>query len=344
MELKRFNIELDIKKRNFNELFQVVQGDYDTNVLEIQLFNDTQKYDLTDLTVEIAFRKADGTTVIQTESSGVSIISAFDGKIECTLKTNTIAAIGTVVAEVRVLGTDNKLLTSTTFEFLVREAIVNDGTIESTNEFPVLLEMIDTVNTLINEVSQIEQQVPENILQNMGDLSTLTTDDKSSLVNAINEVNADVANLDLSTINQRFDIIDTDINNLEASITQINTNVGNLESSISTINTDITTLENTVDSISTELENKVIDFTGVLDTSWAGTSAPYTKTVTVTGISSTGKPPVIDITLSSTWSTALIEEQEWAKIKRIEYSNNTLTFYADEIPTIALNFKGLQIN
>lgn len=238
MELKRFNIELDIKKRNFNELFQVVQGDYDTNVLEIQLYNDTTKYDLTDLIVEIAFRKADGTTVVQTETSGVSIISAFDGKIECVLKTNTIAAIGRVTAEVRVLGTENKLLTSTTFDFIVREAIVSDETIESTNEFPVLTEMvntvnqiteevtllhqettgnietvnnliteveqvqqqttenIETVNNLITEVEQIEQQIIDEVNMSIGDLTTLTTDNKSSLVNAINEVNTDLINIE----------------------------------------------------------------------------------------------------------------------------------------------------
>lgn len=93
-----------------------------------------------------------------------------------------------------------------------------------------------------------------------------------------------------------------------------------------------------------ELADKAFHFTGVLaNTDWTGTSAPYTKTVTVTGISSTGKPPVIDITLSSTWDTALIEEEEWGKIKRIECLDNSLKFYAESIPTVSLNFKGIQV-
>jgi len=101
----------------------------------------------------------------------------------------------------------------------------------------------------------------------------------------------------------------------------------------------------------TEVDTKVnakadpaLSFTGVLEnTSWTGTSAPYTKNVTISGISSTGKPPVIDITLSSTWDTALIEEEEWGKIKRIECLDNSLKFYAEEIPSVTLNFKGVQV-
>ena len=32
-----------------------------------------------------------------------------------------------------------------------------------------------------------------------------------------------------------------------------------------------------------------------------------------------------------------------SKIKKIEYNNNTLIFYANEIPSISLNFKGIQV-
>jgi len=93
-----------------------------------------------------------------------------------------------------------------------------------------------------------------------------------------------------------------------------------------------------------ELADKPFSFTGKLTkTGWTGTSAPYTKTVTVTGILASAPPPVIDVELSATWSTALTEEEAWGLIKRITYSNNSLTFYADAKPTVALNFKGVQV-
>jgi len=93
-----------------------------------------------------------------------------------------------------------------------------------------------------------------------------------------------------------------------------------------------------------ELADKPFSFTGTLTTSgWTGTSAPYTQTVTVNGILASAPPPVIDVELSATWSTALTEEEAWGLIKKITYSNNSLTFYADAKPTVALNFKGVQV-
>ena len=93
-----------------------------------------------------------------------------------------------------------------------------------------------------------------------------------------------------------------------------------------------------------ELADKPFSFTGTLTTSgWTGTSTPYTQTVTVTGILASAPPPVIDVELSATWSTALSEEEAWGLIKRITYANNSLTFYADAKPTVALNFKGVQV-
>lgn len=93
-----------------------------------------------------------------------------------------------------------------------------------------------------------------------------------------------------------------------------------------------------------ELADKPFSFTGTLTTSgWTGTSAPYTQTVTVNGILASAPPPIIDVELSSTWSTALTEEEAWALIKKITYTDNSLTFYADAKPTVALNFKGVQV-
>lgn len=93
-----------------------------------------------------------------------------------------------------------------------------------------------------------------------------------------------------------------------------------------------------------ELADKPFSFTGTLTTSgWTGTSAPYTQTVTVTGILASAPPPVIDVELSSTWSTALTEEEAWGLIKKITYADNSLTFYANAKPTVALNFKGVQV-
>ena len=160
MQLKEFNVILDIKKYLQQEQFEVVQGDSFTNLVNISLVDGLNPYDLSNVNVEIAFRKSDGTTVLQ---SDIAIINAAQGKIQCILKTNTIASPGKVIAEVRVLEID-KLLTSARFEFFVRQSLTNDKTIESTNEFPILTQ-------LINEVKQITAQVPEQVVTDLDNLT-----------------------------------------------------------------------------------------------------------------------------------------------------------------------------
>src|SRR5690625_3469134 len=135
MELKEFDIMLDIKKSKKIEDIEVVQKDYESNILNISIVEGFEPYNLSGLNVEIAFAKPDGTTVLQDEENGVIIEDPAEGKIRCILNTNTIAASGKVFAEVRILQ-DLWLLTTARFDFFVRRAIVNDETIESTNEFP----------------------------------------------------------------------------------------------------------------------------------------------------------------------------------------------------------------
>lgn len=184
MQLKQFDIILDIKKNLKNENFEVVQGDMNTNILNITLYDSLQIYSLAGLTVEVAFDKPDGTTVLQDSTNGVTIAG---NKIICTLNTNTIAAPGRVLSEVRVFSGSN-LLTSAKFEFYVRKSIVNDETVESTNEFPIL-------NQLIEQVGLIEKQVPEQVILDLnevsdrvGPLASLLTRIKTSIVNAINSL------------------------------------------------------------------------------------------------------------------------------------------------------------
>ena len=163
MYIKEFDIVLDIKNSTEQEPFEVVQGDSQSNLLNISMTNGLEPYDLTGTTAEIVFYKSDSTTVQQTQKTGVVILNAPDGKIQCTLKTNTIACPGKVVAEVRVLS-DEVLLTSARFEFYVRKSLINDKTIESTDEFPVLTQLMQDTSTLIDQVNQIEKQVPENVV------------------------------------------------------------------------------------------------------------------------------------------------------------------------------------
>ena len=75
--------------------------------------------------------------------------------------------------------------------------------------------------------------------------------------------------------------------------------------------------------------------TATLNTTWSGTSAPYTKTVTVNGIQSSDTP-IIDVVMSGTYSTDAARAEAWGYIYRAVTGTNSITFYATDKPTVDL--------
>lgn len=152
MKLKEYDILIDLKKHKQIEDIEVVAGDFGSNILNINIAEGIEDYELAGLSVEIAFAKPDGTTVLQDMYNGIELRG---NKIKCTLKTNTIASPGKVLAEIRILE-GVKLLTTARFFFYVRKPIVDNDTVESANEFPILNNKIQEVNDLIAEIQGME--------------------------------------------------------------------------------------------------------------------------------------------------------------------------------------------
>ena len=75
--------------------------------------------------------------------------------------------------------------------------------------------------------------------------------------------------------------------------------------------------------------------TTTLNTSWSGSSAPYTKTISVSGILSTDVP-FIDIVMSGTYATDTARQEAWGYIYRAVTADNAITFYATDKPTVSL--------
>ena len=67
-------------------------------------------------------------------------------------------------------------------------------------------------------------------------------------------------------------------------------------------------------------------------TSWTGASAPFSKVVAVTGLLSTDEP-IIDLVLTGTYATDVTMRENWSKIYRGVASANSITFYADSVPS-----------
>jgi hypothetical protein len=76
-------------------------------------------------------------------------------------------------------------------------------------------------------------------------------------------------------------------------------------------------------------------YTATLNTTWSGSSAPYSKVQTVTGILPTDTP-IIDIVLSGTYATDIARLNAWSHVYRAVTSADIVTFYAAVKPTVEL--------
>lgn len=78
--------------------------------------------------------------------------------------------------------------------------------------------------------------------------------------------------------------------------------------------------------VTTELNSKATTalYTGTLTSSSWTSSAPYTQTLSISGILSTDVP-VVDVVLSSTTSTAISQTEAWSCVSKIETAAGSIT-------------------
>ena len=75
--------------------------------------------------------------------------------------------------------------------------------------------------------------------------------------------------------------------------------------------------------------------TATLDTEWEGSAAPYSQSVSVSGILATDTP-IIDVVMSGTYSTDETRLEAWGYVYRAVTANNSITFYAFKKPSVEL--------
>lgn len=79
-------------------------------------------------------------------------------------------------------------------------------------------------------------------------------------------------------------------------------------------------------------------FTATIGTTWTGSEAPFTQTVSVSGLLASDRP-VVDIIPSETFATAENELDAWAAIYRITTADGSITAYATEKTETAINIQ-----
>ena len=153
---KTFRVSLDMKAPTAqrNE-WEVVEGD-NGNIIEITLTDDGEPVDLTGCKVLAVFGLPTGVTVEQdTDEGSVTIGGTDNNVITIALKTGSFSpgksSSGLMKCEIQVYSgvPQNTLITSAQFTFRCRRAIMNDDTIAATDEYPVLVELIEEVQQLM---------------------------------------------------------------------------------------------------------------------------------------------------------------------------------------------------
>jgi len=149
---KTFAIALDIKVASYAKI-PVVEGDTG-NRFVITLTDDGTAVDLSTSRVVAVFSGSMGTRSQDswTSTDGSLVISGASHNIVTLDLLNGSFANGLNTCELQVYSgaTYTRLVTSASFTFNARKPILNDTTIASTTEYPILVSLIDQVETLID--------------------------------------------------------------------------------------------------------------------------------------------------------------------------------------------------
>ena len=181
--------------------------------------------------------------------------------------------------------------------------------------------------------------------------SNLSTTNKSTLVDAINEVKTATTSNESSigSLTNRVTTSESDVDNLETRMSTAESDIDNVESRMNTAENDIDSLETRVTPISlggtgatTESEAlanlggaSTETDTATIGTEWSE-NAPYTQTVTITGITGTDNP-VVDLVLDSDTDTALNQLEAWGCVSKIETETDSITVTClEDKPTTAI--------
>ena len=150
-QFKRHYVALDMYKESSSE-FEVVEGDT-ANLIIITLTDRGTPVDLTDCKVVVAFVRAGVPVEQDSDGHGVTISGENHNIITVDLYA-TSYAYGRNTAEVQVWSGEafDRLVTSAWFNFKSRRARINEATLLSVPQWPILSGMINTLNNIVRGV------------------------------------------------------------------------------------------------------------------------------------------------------------------------------------------------
>ena len=151
--LKDFSANIDLKETLVFEPIKVVEGD-NGNVLVLNIVKDGDPVDLTDCLVQIIFAHS-GRTVWQDSSSpsgGITISGDDHNIVTVRLHSDSYAPNGITVCQVKVYSGAGQttLVSSSRFSFKAELSLLNSETVESIEQYSILVTLIETVNGMLD--------------------------------------------------------------------------------------------------------------------------------------------------------------------------------------------------
>ena len=151
--LKDFSANIDLKETLVFEPIKVVEGD-NGNVLVLKIVKDGEPVDLTDCLVQIVFAHS-GRTVWQDSSSpsgGITISGDDHNIVTVRMHSDSFAPNGITVCQVKVYSGvgQETLVSSSRFSFKAELSLLNAETVESIEQYSILVTLIEACNSVLN--------------------------------------------------------------------------------------------------------------------------------------------------------------------------------------------------
>lgn len=142
-----YKISLDIHDHGSHVSLKAKKGDTG-RILQITLTDGGKPYKITSECLAVfAAKKADGTIIF----NGCSIIG---NAIYYVFTEQTAISVGVHNCEIKLYGSDEKLLTSASFTLIVEDTVLSEHDLISMNEVTALTKLVSDANTIVQEVSQ----------------------------------------------------------------------------------------------------------------------------------------------------------------------------------------------
>ncbi len=218
------------------------QGEVNSRYIRVTFEDINGNLDLTGRQVTFYAQKPDGTIIfnncdIDVEQNTASVV----------ITSQMVSSAGLLNCEFQIFDSENSLLKVNGLSIIVEPNKDFSEAIESTSEFNALIEAINKAQTNNDELENYLGKA--SILSaNIGTLSNLTTEEKSSLVGAVNEVNTS-----LNQVSNTVDGINTDLDELNTAINEVNTSLNQVSNTVDGINTDLDELNTAINAVNTKV-------------------------------------------------------------------------------------------